>query len=784
MRFSAFFCKRKRKPSLTQFLGLVISSLLVFSLTAVGFQNRAYSQSSQGSNLVIIKNVEVDEDLAPNRPFEIRATVVSTRSTVEAHLGIKVPDDISVSGASLVNLGSLSNGKEKEVSWELSSNRPGSFEVTLIAYASDENTGQASTTEFNVNLSIGTTRGLTLTELHVPGALTPNTPFEVGIMLKNNAGFDAENVIAQITLPTGINSLDASSSAYPIIKAGEEISLNWTMVASGPGSYEIAISFGSSNAGSSTIPSTLSVGITPTPEIRPLSWFFGDSEEEQMTLRPGDKNIPLHIRLVNTGNIRLFNLTSTLDLTEPFFWAYREGGLTIQSPDQVFDIVQIGDTNSVEALYYISVRPDVEPAVYSQQLSLSYSDGTNELRRIFDLPIVVASSSAVSLSAVNGKVFPGQVSDLSVDVKNIGNVAIHSLTISSSGDTFRLLDSPIWVGDLAIGEVKTVNMKVLAPIEAADSPPLDLLVTYESPEGRLDATHQIGIEYEGTPTLGVKSVTVDPADVFPGDRAVQVDVEIINSGYVVARNVTATLSVADNFTASWGNSDYTYIGNILPNESATISFFVDVDRDVEPSIYRPSVMLQGSNWSDKIDFNFVISEKARFEIVSMDDSELYPGASNVAMKIGLRNTGSFAAEGVTTQFIGGNILPGVVSSMATFVGNEENLGDVEPGQIVTTTFIVNVDPAFAAGEHVSSLEIMWEQNGEAFKQTLPVKYDVSSGPGFLLYSNGIPWTYVILAGAIAAGVVIFMYLRNKRVSKLDRVLGEDPRPRLRHDEGE
>ena len=204
---------------------------------------------------------------------------------------------------------------------------------------------------------------------------------------------------------------------------------------------------------------------------------------------------------------------------------------------------------------------------------------------------------------------------------------------------------------------------------------------------------------------------------------------------------------------------------MLPGQVTTVTFFVNVNKTLNSGSYPISLTIKHSQGSAILNIDFIVSPKARFELVNLPDSSaLYPGAANAPLKATIKNMGSATAQTITTKFLGGNNLPGVKSNTVTSVGNVETIGDTVPGQTFTTTFIVNVDPTTPVGDQATTLEIDWMQDGKSFSQTVIVPFHLSGGPYYLLYYNGIPLTYVMIIALLVAGAIAFVILRRRKLS--------------------
>jgi hypothetical protein len=290
----------------------------------------------------------------------------------------------------------------------------------------------------------------------------------------------------------------------------------------------------------------------------------------------------------------------------------------------------------------------------------------------------------------------------------------------------------------------------------------------------------IGFKIDGTPAFAIRSVRVDPPVTYPGDIGTRLDFNIMNSGYVISTNTSANLKMPPGLSPAWGGADSMYIGNLPPGHRVNASFYVKAS-DAVTSVNNPlSLLVNHDKGRSILDTQFIVSPKARFEVVNVDQSDqLYPGATNVPIRVTLKNVGSATAQTVTTEFLGGNSIPGVRSNTQTSIGNIENLGSAAPGRVFVSTFVVNIPHATTSGEQSASAAITWSQSdtsgANAFVQTLPITYYIAQGPNYLLYHNGIPFAYIAAAIIVAIIIVVFIVLRKRKYQEMDVYLENSPR---------
>ena len=235
-------------------------------------------------------------------------------------------------------------------------------------------------------------------------------------------------------------------------------------------------------------------------------------------------------------------------------------------------------------------------------------------------------------------------------------------------------------------------------------------------------------------------------------------------------DVYTNLNLPQGLSAAWGGATSAYFGRVDTFQTVTASFFVNIDNKAPSGNYPLSMTVTNGQEKTNMNLNFVLAPKSTFDFISADDSQLYAGAANVPLKITLRNSGTAAAQTITTKLLSGNSVPGVKSNTLTTVGNIENIGTILPGQTFTTTFLVNMDPTFTSGNQVTSVEIDWTQDGKNnFVQTMTVPYHVANGPSYLFYYSGIPLTYVTVVLVLISSLVVFIIARQKRMKVIEYV---------------
>jgi hypothetical protein len=791
------------------FINILILSSAFLSIVVQGTNNNnVFGQSNQSP--VIFRNVEVDTNPVPNKPFKVSA-VISVSDIQRRHviLSLTVPSQISVTGPAIVDLGDISSlDRERMATWTLVASSSGSFPLNLTAYSSSISIGNVANdfqfTSFPFNVSIGSLKSLIVSKVSVPGDLLPNNIFTATVNLKNTGTIPAYNVIAQLSVPVGLQLMDNVASNIPTMNPGQDVPLIWKLKARTPCSCIINFNYSSTNAGSGAIQAAANVGEPIISNIRPSMILLAGSDLESSSVGPGDKNLPLNITLLNDGTLPLVNVTAVLELGEPFFWSYKQNDKSAptETHSQIFHAGTIKSGQSEVAPYYINIRKSAKPDLYTNHLRISYSEGKYQSQRTYDIPIVVSPNTALMVVSQPAPLSPGSYTPIDFQIVNKGEVALHSIQIlssaapspptsttvssqastttttsnpsaSSSNAPYLSIDTPYWIGDLGVGENKTLSLKVYTPAERVIQQPLPITIGYEANGKHASQTYMVGVKFLGAPSFQIQTVKVTPPLAYPGNVGQRIDVNFINTGYVIANNVSAQLAnLPSGISPAWGGATYQYFGRVLPNQNLTASMFLNINSNLSSLGYPiPLLMKFNGQNTERLNLNFQLSPKARFSLVSVDSTGLYPGASSVPIRVNLENTGTAIAQTITTKFLGGNAVPGIRTSTQTGTGNTENIGDISPGENFATTFIINSDPQTTTpGQQPASVQITWTQNDNSgtaqttkFLQTVPITYHVAEGPFYLLYYQGIPVTYVGIALVIIILAIVFLWLRKRRI---------------------
>lgn len=582
---------------------------------------------------------------------------------------------------------------------------------------------------------------------HVDTNPVPNKPFTVYVDIRNP---NPSDLIAQIAVPSNMSVLTPIVASPQFTTSSSYQRATWTIMAHTPGTYPVVIS-AHSNFPFDTETMTLSVNVgSPNSVIVTAINIPG-------SLAPND-NFTASFTLKNTSNLKDEITLATIGVPN---------GLELLTDNPAPSVYL--DPNQEKSFSW-RVRAE---AAGSYKLTFSYtsinSGSASSTASVNVGNTAGATGALLSISADPLLLVQNGITHTTFSVKNNYKYPIHNLQIlSSSSGAYTSVDTPAWVGDLDVNAIKKIPLGIYTSNQTL-SLSFPVSVKYDTNGINYNETYLTELPLQNHPNFKINTIVSSPPLSFAGDVADRIDVQIFNLG-LGTDDVYTTLNLPHGISPAWGNATSWYFGRIDTFQTVTASFYVNIDNNAVSGNYPLSLLITTGGQKTSLNVNFVVQKKAIFQLVSVDSSQLYPGATNVPLKVTLQNMGTAPAETLTTTLLSGNTSPGVKNQYITDVGNQENIGNVLSDQIFTTTFFVDLDSYAPSGDQTASVEINWVQNStynssptNKFVQTITVPYHVASGPDYELYYNGIPWTDVIIVAVVIALVIIFIKKRKKRL---------------------
>ena len=594
------------------------------------------------------------------------------------------------------------------------------------------------------------TPNIFFTNVHVDANPVPNKPFTIYADVQSQS-INWSDLIVYITAPQGMSVVSPIVANLAFTSQGNTERASWTLLASDTGSYPITIS-ARSNFPSDVETFDISVNVG-SPHSLVLS---GMSVPGSLF---ANDNFTASIKLKNSGIVTDTNVLAQIFVPE---------GLQLLE-----DVTQSISSLSPGQEVVLKWKLKAENAG-SHIISFNYSStnaGVNSASTVVNVGTKpVATGALLSLVTQATTLRPNSINPIVLDIANNGVQDIHNLQIvSASGGGYISSNTPLWIGDLVKNDKKTLTLQINTSNETL-ALQIPIVVKYDSDGNSYEETYQTGLQLGNHPDFKINAVTVTPPLSYAGDTADKIDVQIFNAG-LEADDVYVTLNLPNGLSPAWGGATSAYFGKLSTFQTATASFFVNVNNMAASGNYPLSATVKTGGQETPLNVNFIIAPKAQFQLVSTDTSQLYPGVANVPFKIMMKNVGTSAAQTITTTLLSGNSVPGVKSDTITSVGNVENIGTVLPGQTFVTTFMVNLEPQLVPGDQSTTVEINWSQNStsssNAFVQNVIVPYSVTAGPSYLLYYNGISITYVIVLLSAVIGLGIFIKKRKERLKMIE-----------------
>ena len=314
--------------------------------------------------------------------------------------------------------------------------------------------------------------------------------------------------------------------------------------------------------------------------------YWGANANTPDTAHPGDVNLQLSILITNVGDDVARNVSATLHVGPPLIYSYYVNQIAYQGTWISVIAGDIQQGANYVLTYTLSIDSKAQEGVYKYNLELNYRSA-RELQNIdtvvsVNVPIWRGELHVQGVVTTPTKIYVDskQVS-VQVTVANSGqgiakNVQLKLLlqppfTASSSGS------DEIYVGNIPAG----MTMNVAFIVDVAQNATFG---QYSMILGEVVGNNTIPI---GQVPLYVNEkvnfviVSVAPTTFHAGDSGDVVSVVIRNAGSVEADSVRVELEVGNFVTGTLTD----FLGTMLPNETKTAFFSIDIDAAAPPGTY-------------------------------------------------------------------------------------------------------------------------------------------------------------------------------------------------------
>ncbi|MEZ0248949.1 MAG: hypothetical protein ABWJ97_06720 [Thermoproteus sp.] len=299
--------------------------------------------------------------------------------------------------------------------------------------------------------------------------------------------------------------------------------------------------------------------------------------------------------------------------------------------------------------------------------------------------------------------------------------------------------------------------------------PVTLTSVIKIPDGATPGDYPVYVSVNGktyvayihveSPSVIIQNIAVEPPVVVANSLLAyaKVVVSLLNTGLVPARDVVLSVSgvpVVGNSTIN--------LGVLPPGQPVQVPFLINASAlgPGSQSIVATASWLGGET---KAATTLTVLPKAALK-VSYSVSNAQPGSTAV-VTLTITNVGSVPAKMVTLQWTPNQVFQIHTPSSSTpttnlLASNTRVLGDIYPGQNITTTYLIDVSSNIPSGVYYATLVLEWNETG-AFTpvvETIQIPIAVNSSINLLEVGP-------LAAAALIAALGVAIYLRRRGAKK-------------------
>lgn len=289
--------------------------------------------------------------------------------------------------------------------------------------------------------------------------------------------------------------------------------------------------------------------------------------------------------------------------------------------------------------------------------------------------------------------------------------------------------------------------------------PYTAVVVLRVPDGAAPGRYPVTVSVGGynrtfyltvdNPHVVIQNVIVIPPRLLEGVYAAQVQVQVLNTGPAVARNVTVVL-----LNATMGRNSYT-VDFLPPGTPVTLTFYLDTS-GLRPGNYVVVAAVRSGGVERTAAGPLEVRKKNVFAVRHRVYNAV-PG-STATLVLEVTNTGPAEAKGVRVIATPSQVFEPHASNIAyAMSASVRVLGDMPPGATATTAFLLDVSDKAVPGTYPLVVVITWNQTDVLIPGVQYVEIPIEVR-GVIEPVVAVP---LALAAAIAAaGAAI--YLRRRR----------------------
>ena len=247
------------------------------------------------------------------------------------------------------------------------------------------------------------------------------------------------------------------------------------------------------------------------------------------------------------------------------------------------------------------------------------------------------------------------------------------------------------------------------------------------------------------PEVAIQNIVVMPPRLLEGASMAQVMVQVINTGPVVARNVTVVL-----VNATIGRRSYT-VDYLPPGSPVTLTYYLDVSK-LSAGDYNVVAVARWSGGEYVAQGPLEIRKKDVLDI----RYRIYNAApgSTAVLIVNITNMGAEEAKNVKITMTPSQVFEPHASNIADVAtAGTRVLGDIPPGGTAATAFLLDVSDKAVPGVYSLTLVVTWNQTGVFTPgvQYVGVPVEVRGGLDlFVVVPLALTILLLVVGGAIAA----------------------------------
>ena len=331
---------------------------------------------------------------------------------------------------------------------------------------------------------------------------------------------------------------------------------------------------------------------TPGESVMPISIYVHGKPGIGFSLAPSSQIVPnsdmqFEVDAHNSGTGTAYNVTATIDNSTYF----KPSG----AEELILGTMAAGASYSSAASVFVA--SNITNGTHSVKLTLSYQDENGTyVHTNTSVPIAVLLNSPDIIAAVQStqpsQLYVGANQSVEVAVENVGSGTARNVSVSfrsGSGAIVGSAAASFFISSLQPGqsvpETITVSSNQSEPSSVAH---LYASLSYEGANYAGNYSKVVPINLSVFPSA-VFSITSVQGSLQPGATYKPVAYTIKNVGNEPASQVSLSLQSIYPITPISGNA---YIDSLAPNQSTTVTFYVDVDSNGADGSYPATIYEQ------------------------------------------------------------------------------------------------------------------------------------------------------------------------------------------------